>query len=76
MCAASDEEQLAYALAHGRVLVTNDADFLRLNASGALHAGIVFYQSGPRSRRPLLSLLLVLAAELSAEEMRNHVEFV
>lgn len=38
---ASDQEQLAYAAANGRVVVTHDEDFLVLNASGIPHAGPV-----------------------------------
>ncbi len=34
MLGASDEEHLAFALAEGRVIFTQDADFLRLAAEG------------------------------------------
>jgi len=34
----SDERQLAFAKKEGRVLVTFDDDFLRLDASGVSHA--------------------------------------
>src|SRR5437868_2073537 len=44
---ASDEFQLGYAAFEGRVIVTHDADFLRLAAAGAKHAGIVYC---PQSR--------------------------
>ena len=39
---AGDEEQLAYARREQRVLVTHDADFLRLAAAGTDHAGTAF----------------------------------
>jgi predicted nuclease of predicted toxin-antitoxin system len=38
---ASDERQLAYAIAEGRVIVTRDADFLRLDTAGTVHNGII-----------------------------------
>ncbi|MGZ5948685.1 MAG: DUF5615 family PIN-like protein [Isosphaeraceae bacterium] len=38
---ASDEQQTAYARAEGRVIFTLDKDFLRINAAGIPHAGIV-----------------------------------
>ena len=39
---ADDEQHLATASSEGRVIVTQDADFLRLHATGRLHSGIVF----------------------------------
>ena len=42
MLGARDEEHLAFARREGRVLLTQDEDFLRLHASGAEHAGIVY----------------------------------
>ena len=33
---------LAFSRAHGRVLITADADHLRLHAAGVAHAGILF----------------------------------
>ena len=45
---APDEEHLARARAEGRVIFTQDEDFLRLHAAGTDHAGIVY---APRARR-------------------------
>jgi predicted nuclease of predicted toxin-antitoxin system len=42
LASATDEEQLMFAAGRGRVLVTHDADFLRLHAGGHPHAGIVY----------------------------------
>lgn len=42
MLGASDEEHLMFARREGRVLFTQDEDFLRLYASGIEHAGIVY----------------------------------
>ncbi len=36
----SDEKQLAFAAREGRVLVTFDDDFLRLDAAGIPHTGV------------------------------------
>ena len=50
---ATDEEQLAYSTSEGRVLFTQDADFLRLDAAGLIHAGIAFCPTrgaGPSAR--------------------------
>ena len=43
---ASDDEHLAFALREGRVVFTQDDDFLRLAAAGAAHAGIVYAPQG------------------------------
>jgi uncharacterized protein with PIN domain len=72
---AADERQLGYAAAEGRVIVTRDADFLRLDAAGAVHAGIVYC---PQSR-PLGELVrrIVLMWELlEPGEMRGRVEYL
>jgi predicted nuclease of predicted toxin-antitoxin system len=40
---ASDEQQLSYAHATRRVIVTRDADLLVLNSQGFPHCGIVYW---------------------------------
>jgi predicted nuclease of predicted toxin-antitoxin system len=39
---ATDERQVAFALPVGRVIFTKDSDYLRINAAGTPHAGIVY----------------------------------
>lgn len=39
---ASDEAQLAFALAEMRVIITRDSDFAVMHAAGTDHAGILF----------------------------------
>lgn len=51
---APDHLQLAYALREGRVMVSHDADMLRLAAAGTPHAGVAYchgkkYGVGPSS---------------------------
>ncbi len=76
LIAASDEQQLAFAAGRGRVLVTHDADFLRLHAAGHPHAGIVYcHQRDAAVGAPVRGLVLIHAL-LSPEDMRNHVEFL
>jgi len=43
---SDDAAQLSFATSHGRVMVTHDADFLRLDAEGTIHAGIAYYLAG------------------------------
>ena len=81
MIERDDEEHLDYAAAQGRVLYTfNVADFYRIHreylAQGKSHAGIILarqqrYSVGEQMRR-----LLRLIATKSADEMKNHVEFL
>lgn len=42
MLGASDQEHLALAGKEGRVIFTQDDDFLRIHAAGADHAGIAY----------------------------------
>jgi predicted nuclease of predicted toxin-antitoxin system len=49
---ARDEQQAAYGRDQARVVFTHDADFLRLQATGVPHAGIICAMSPfSRSRR-------------------------
>lgn len=76
-----DEEHLALATAQGRVLYSfNIRDFCRLHTvwlgRGKSHTGIVLakqqrYSVGEQMRR-----LLKLIATMSAEEMRDRIEFL
>jgi predicted nuclease of predicted toxin-antitoxin system len=74
---ASDEEHLAFARgAEGRVLFTQDADFLRLHAAGAAHAGIVYCRQQSRPVGAILRDLILIWEILEPEEMRGRVEFL
>jgi predicted nuclease of predicted toxin-antitoxin system len=57
LIAAEDTRHLAFTAAAGRVLVTQDVDFLRLHAEGVPHAGIVYCQQQSKSIGELLRLL-------------------
>ena len=75
MLGASDEEHLAFALAHGRVLFTQDEDFLRLASLGAPHAGVVYAAQQVPIGHVVQGLLLIHSV-LTAEEMAGNVEFL
>ena len=71
----SDREQLNFALAEQRVLVTRDSDFLILANGGVSHAGIAY----ANPRRPigeLINTLMLLYDVLTPAHMRNHVEYL
>jgi predicted nuclease of predicted toxin-antitoxin system len=73
---ATDEQQLAFAAGQGRVLVTHDADFLRLHAGGHPHAGVVFCHQRNTTVGALVRGLVLVHALLVPEDMMNHVEFL
>ena len=54
---ADDRTQAAYALKEGRVIITQDQDFLRLNASGEPHAGIAYCKKDTKSIGEMISAL-------------------
>jgi predicted nuclease of predicted toxin-antitoxin system len=71
----ADALHLERAAQDGRVVVTQDADFLRLHASGLPHQGIVYaHQQTPVSH--ILRSLMLLHDVLSSDDMVRHVEFL
>ena len=71
-----DETVLSVAAAAGRVLVTNDSDFLRCHRDGFPHAGNAYY---PRNRMPigeLVEILILLYEASNSDEMTSHVEYL
>lgn len=72
---ADDLQQLEFAKRDGRVIVTRDADFLRL-ASQQDHAGIVAVRTERLSVSGMIAALILLHDVLTPEEMRGHVEFL
>ncbi len=72
---ASDEKHLALARTQGRVIFTQDDDFLSLHAAGLAHAGIVYAAQGARVGDIIRGLMLIHDL-LEAEAMVGHVEFL
>lgn len=72
---ASDEEHLARAHREGRVIFTQDDDFLRIAAAGVHHSGIV-YARQHTSVRDILHGLRLIYEVLDAEEMAGSIEFL
>ena len=68
---ATDEEQLAFANEQGRVIITQDTDFLRLHAEGKEHCGIAFYQQGARAIGQVVAALLEMYEYLAPADARN-----
>lgn len=75
MLGASDEEHLAFARREGRVLFTQDDDFLRLHAAGVEHAGIVYARQPTAIGEAIRGLVLVFEL-LDPDEMEGQLEFL
>ena len=72
---SDDVSLLAYATARGTVLITADADFLKLHAANVPHAGIVFV-SPDASIGIIIAGVMLIAEVLTSDEMTNHIEFL
>ena len=73
---APDVEQLRFAAQSGRVLVTQDADLLRLHAFGSAHAGIAYCHQGSRAVGEILRRLVLIHDVLTPDEIANRIEFL
>jgi predicted nuclease of predicted toxin-antitoxin system len=76
LLSASDLEQLAYALAQGRILFTQDRDFLRLHAADVTHAGLAYCGKDTKSIGAILQSLILIWEILEPTEMANRIEFL
>lgn len=73
---AADEQHLEFAKIRGSVVVTHDADFLRLHARGIEHSGIAFCHVKKHSLRELVRVVCKLAVSSTPEAMANRVEYL
>lgn len=72
---ASDEAHLDFACREKRVVVTQDSDFLRLDASEVPHCGIVYAAQGARSIGEIVRFLTLMHDCLSEGQMNDRVEY-
>src|SRR5436190_19037989 len=71
-----DKNHLERATKMGRVLCTQDTDFLRLNAEGFSHSGIAFGKQYLSGISGWVKALRKLHDTKSAEEVIGQVEFL
>jgi predicted nuclease of predicted toxin-antitoxin system len=73
---ASDEQHLAFGLTEGRVVFTQDEDYLTLNARGVPHRGIVYCHQNTRALGEIIDSLVLIWEVFEPEEMANRVEYI
>jgi hypothetical protein len=66
---------VGHTVSQGRVVITQDTDFLRINAAGIEHTGIIFYPSQSRSVGQVVRGVTLIWELLEPDEMRNRVEY-
>ena len=73
---SNDQQHLRYARTTGRVIVTYDADFLRLASETRDHPGIAYCQMEARTVSDVIRGLILIYEVLEAEELVGRVEFL
>jgi hypothetical protein len=75
-CGFDDPDQLAFATAEGRVIVTFDRDYLALHATGVSHAGIAWAPRKKHAIGYLIGALEIIHGVYAADDMLNHLEYL
>lgn len=76
LAGADDPEHVDFALSQGRVIFTQDEDFLAIHAAGLPHPGIADCHQGTRSLGEIIRGLVLIWEIYEPEEVANRVEFV
>lgn len=71
-----DDAHLAYARRTGRVIVTHDADFLRIAHRTPDHPGIAYCAPATRTLGEIIERLILVYEVLRAGDLRGRVEFL
>ena len=73
---ALDPSQWEYAQREGRVIVTHDADFLRIAKDNPNHTGIAFCRQQTRTIGEIIEMLILIHGTATPERMRGQVEYL
>ena len=76
LISASDDEQLTSAHSQGRVIFTQDRDFLELHYSGIEHSGIVYCIKGSKTIGEILRQLILIWEILEPEDILGKLEYI
>lgn len=75
MAGAKDDDHLRSAHSQGRVVITQDKDFLVLHASGVSHSGIAYaHQETPWPR--IRDSLILIFEVLDPDDMIGKIEYL
>ena len=72
----TDERQWAYIQHENRVIVTHDADFLRLAREDQHHPGIAYCHKTARTTGEIIRNLILIYEVLTPEEIAGRVEYL
>jgi predicted nuclease of predicted toxin-antitoxin system len=73
---ATDEVQTAHALSEGRVIFTQDEDFLAIHASGTPHTGIVYCKKDTRGIGEIIRGLILIWEVYDPDDMAGRIEYL
>ncbi|MDB9372067.1 DUF5615 family PIN-like protein [Nodularia sphaerocarpa] len=76
LISVSDQVQLEFSLSQGRVIFTQDTDFLRLDQSNINHLGIIYCPQQTKSIGQIIQGLVLIWELLEPEEMLGHIEYL
>ena len=72
---ATDEVQTAHALSEGRIIFTQDEDFLAIHSSGTPHPGIAYCKKDTRSIEIIRGLILIWEV-YESDDMAGRIEYL
>jgi predicted nuclease of predicted toxin-antitoxin system len=73
---AHDDQHVAFALADGRMIFTEDDDYLALNGRGIPHAGIAYCHQQTRTVGEIIDSLVLIWEIYEPEEVANRIEYL
>ncbi len=73
---APDGLHLQFALREGRVIFTNDSDFLRFATTSQEHAGVAYCHRAARSIGFIVRHLCLMHDCMNPDEMHGRVEYL
>jgi predicted nuclease of predicted toxin-antitoxin system len=73
---AADADHVAYAVSQGKVIFTEDEDFLFLAGTGVQHNGLAYCRQNTRSVGQIIRALQLIWEFYELDEMTNRIEFI
>jgi predicted nuclease of predicted toxin-antitoxin system len=73
---APDDEHVRFGIAQGRVIFTEDDDFLALATRGIPHAGIAYCHQQTRGIGEIIDAIILIWEVCEPEEMIGRVEYL